>query len=275
MSTSRWSTRYPPSADRIAIVFPRGVVVVSHTEVRPAAVSPRSQVGARPSAWTVARIASLVIGAVLVLSALGLLGAGGTALWADRTQRDDGYVTSGTHAFSTSGSALATVSTELGSAGFGWLYSPGLLDEVRIRATPVAPRTPVFVGIGQSSDVERYLAGVGHTVITEFWGEETKSVSGGAPRSAPGTKDFWVASTTGRGTRTLVWEPQDGSWTVVVMNADGRPGIDVGAELGARLPALPWVALGVLVAGGVLLVGGGLLIAGAIRGRRASEPAIG
>jgi hypothetical protein len=192
-------------------------------------------------------------------------------MWADRTQRDGGYVTTDVHTFSTSGSALATVSTELGSAGVGWLYSPGLLDEVRIRVTPTSPGPPLFVGIASSTDVERYLAGVGHTVITEFWGEETENVAGGAPRSAPGTQNFWVASDTGRGTRTLVWEPDDGSWTVVVMNADARPGIDVGADLGARMPDVTWIAVGVLAAGGLFLAGGALLIAGAIRGRRASR----
>jgi hypothetical protein len=61
-----------------------------------------------------------------------------------------------------------------------------------------------------------------------------------------------------------VWNSTKGSWTVVVMNADGRPGIDVRADLGARLPALLWIALGLLVAGGALLVGGVLLVSDAI-----------
>jgi hypothetical protein len=231
----------------------------------------RPQAAARPSGWTGGRIAALVIGALLVLLSLALLGGGGTALWADRTQRDGGYVTTDVHKFSTSGSALATVSTELGSAGAGWLYSPGLMDEVRIRVTPTSPGPPLFVGIGRSTDVDRYLAGVSHTVITEFWGNKTEAVEGGTPASAPGTRDFWVASATGSGSQTLAWDPANGSWTVVVMNADGRPGIAVGADLGARMPALVWIALGVVAAGAVLLVGGGLLIAGAIRGRRASR----
>jgi hypothetical protein len=237
---------------------------------RPQATSPQKAIN-RDSRWTAGRVIALVIETLLVLLALALLGAGGTALWADRTQRDEGYVTSDVHTFSTSGSALATVSTQLGSAGVGWLYSPGLLDKVRIRVTPTSPGPPLFVGIGRSTDVERYLAGVGHTVITEFWGDETETVAGGALRSAPGTQGFWAASDTGRGTRTLVWEPKDGSWTVVVMNADARPGISVGADLGARMPAVLWIAVGVLAAGGLFLAGGVLLIAGAIRGSRASR----
>lgn len=214
---------------------------------------------------------ALVIGALLVLFSLLLLGGGGTALWADRTQRDAGYATTDVHDFSTSGAALATVSTELGSAGIGWLYAPDLLDEIRIRVTPASAGPPLFVGIGPSTDVDRYLTGVNHTVINEFWEEKTEAVPGGAPAAAPGTLDFWVASSTGPGARTLEWEPTDGSWTVVVMNADGRPGIDVGADLGARMPAVLWIALGVLIAGAVFLAGGVLLIAGAIRARRASQ----
>ena len=51
------------------------------------------------------------------------------------------------------------------------------------------------------------------------------------------------------------------------MHADGRPGISIGADLGARMPAMPWIAIGILIAGAVLLTGGVLLVWGAI-GRR-------
>jgi hypothetical protein len=205
----------------------------------------------------------VVIGTLLVLLALTLLGAGGTALWADRTQREDGYATTEVHELSTTGSALATEEIELGSAGVGWLYSPGLLGEVRIRVTPSSPGPPLFVGIGPSPDVDRYLAGVHHALITEFFEDEVQIVDGGTPPSPPGEQRFWVASVSGPGARTLDWDPVDGSWAVVVMNADGRPGIDVAADLGATVPALPWVGLGVLAAGGVFLAGGLLLIGGA------------
>jgi hypothetical protein len=55
------------------------------------------------------------------------------------------------------------------------------------------------------------------------------------------------------------------------VKADGRPGLAVGADLGARIPAVLWIALGVLVAGAVFMAGGVLLIVGAIRRRRASR----
>jgi hypothetical protein len=230
-----------------------------------AAVPPSPEAAARPSGWTAGRITALVIGVLLVLVSLGLLASGGTALWADRTQRDAGYVTTDGHEFSTSGSALATEPTDLGSVGTGWLYSPSLLDKVGIRVTPASSGSALFVGIGPSTDVDRYLAGVKHTRISDFWTEKVQAIGGGAPAATPGTQDFWVASATGPRTQTVVWDPTDGSWTVVVMNADGRPGIDVAADLGARMPSLWWIAVGFLAAGGVLAVGGALLIVGAVR----------
>jgi hypothetical protein len=230
-----------------------------------------SKEAVRPSRWTAGRITALVIGALLVLISLVLLGSGGTAVWADRTQRDGGYATTDVHQFSTSGSALATVSTELGSAGVGWLYSPSLLGDVRIRITPTSPSGGLFVGIGPSTDVDRYLAGVDHSVITEFWGDKMENVAGGPAASAPSAQDFWVASATGSGPQTLTWDPTDGSWTVVVMNADGHPAIAMGADLGAKVPALPWIGLGLLVGGAIFMAGGALLIISAIRHRRADQ----
>jgi hypothetical protein len=211
-----------------------------------------------------------VIGTLLVLIALTLLGAGGTAVWADQTQREAGYVTTGEHNFSTTGAALATARTELGSPGIGWLYPSGLLGKIRIRVTPVSGDPSLFVGIGPGAEVDRYLAGVKHTLISDFFGDKAEAVDGGALRSPPRSQDFWAASATGAGTRTLVWEPDNGSWTVVVMNANGRPGLDVRADVGARMPHVIWIAVGVIALGMVVLAGGTLLMAGAIRHRRSS-----
>jgi hypothetical protein len=125
------------------------------------------------------------------------------------------------------------------------------------------------VGIGPAAAVDRYLAGVNRTVISEFFDDKVRAVPGGASGSAPETQDFWVASDTGSGARIVVWDPTEGKWTVVVMNADGQPGIDVRADLGAKLPAVLWIAIGLLAAGAVFITGGALLIVGAIRRRPA------
>lgn len=227
---------------------------------------PSAPAAVRPSGWTAGRVTALVIGAILVLVSIGLLAAGGTALWLDRMRRGGtGYVTTDVHEFSTGGSALVTEPAELDSPGVGWLYSSIVLGNVRIRITPVNSDSPVFVGIGPSDQVDGYVAGVSHTLISDFWSERVQAVPGGTPASPPGTQDFWVASATGSGAQTLTWDAANGSWSVVVMNADGRPGVEVDADLGATFPALLGIAVGSLVLSGVFLLGGALLIAGAIR----------
>ena len=241
---------------------------MNRTDVSPTTPSARAPARVeQPTRWTAGRIAPLVIGARLILVSLVLLGGGGTGMWAYLAKREAGYLTTGVHKFSTAGSALATKPAHLGSEGVGWLYSPTLLGKVRIRVTPASAGPPLFVGIARSEDADRYLAGADRTVITDFWGDKVNTVGGGRATPAPATRHFWVASSAGTGTRSLVWKPADGRWTVVVMNADGRAGVDVGADLGARMAALPWIALGLLVGGVVFMGGGVLLIIGAIRRR--------
>jgi hypothetical protein len=214
-----------------------------------------------------------VIGSLLALISLGLLGGAGTAFWADWTQRDGGYVTTGVHQFSTAGSALATEPTDLGRAGVGWFYPPGLLGDVRIRVRPASPGARLFVGIGPAAAVDRYLAGVDHTVITDFWGSTVDTVNGGSAASPPGSQGFWVASDTGAGTRSVEWTPTGGSWSVVIMNADARPGVAVSGDLGARIPSLLWIAIGLLIVGAVFATAAAFQIVGAVRRVRGARAA--
>lgn len=239
---------------------------------RPTALPMPPAAPAGRSSWSAGRVIAVLIGSLLIFVSVVLLGSGGTAMWVDASKRDDaGYLTTDPREFSTPGAALTTRPTELGPAGIAWLYSPGLLDRVRIRVTPDDPEATLFVGIGPTTDVDRYLAGVRHTLITDFWGTRLQAIGGGAVAAAPDAQHFWVASDVGAGARTLEWDPAGGSWTVVVMNADGRPGIDVvTTDLGATVPALVWVALGVLVAGAVFLAGGVLVIVSTSRRRNAT-----
>jgi len=249
-----------------------GVVAQREKEPgRPAAVPPPPETGYGRSGWTGGRITALVIGIVMALVAVGFTSAGAVALWADLSHRDStGYVATGVHAFSSAGSALVTDPIELGNPGVEWLYSTVALGEVRIRVTPTNSDSTTFVGIGPSADVDGYLAGVSHTLISDYWSGNAKPVAGGTPSTPPEAQGFWVASASGTGPQTLTWDPANGSWTVVVMRADGKPGVDVTTDLGARMPSLIGMAVVSLVIGGVLLVGGVILIVVAIRrGRRA------
>lgn len=64
----------------------------------------------------------------------------------------------------------------------------------------------------------------------------------------------------GTGEQTLTWTPRAGDWTVVVMNADATRGVSVTGDAGATIPALPWLAGGLLTAGALLMLAALLLV---------------
>ncbi|HET7311248.1 MAG TPA: DUF4389 domain-containing protein [Mycobacteriales bacterium] len=213
--------------------------------------------------WTGFQIVSLIIGAVLGLTSLGLFAGAGVLSWATNTQRDSaGYITTHTHTLHTASYALTSDGIDLGDST-DWITAGDVLGTVRIRATASDPRTALFVGVADRASAESYLAGVRHSVVTN-WPEghtHLATVAGNAQPKAPAGADIWAAQTTGTGTQTLTWKPNGGEWVVVVMNSDGHPGVAVDADVGARVPDLGWIAGGLAIAGMVLLIGSALLIA--------------
>ena len=143
--------------------------------------------------WTAGRVVTLVIGSVLALISLGFLGGGGTLLWAGQALRHDGFVTTSTSAYSTSGYALASDRVSL---DWGLLLT-GLVGDVRVRVTPVSPGKPVFVAIGPADRVAAYLSGAPYATVTGT-GAGGLAVHDGAGRPAPPlTAGIWAAQATG------------------------------------------------------------------------------
>jgi hypothetical protein len=60
---------------------------------------------------------------------------------------------------------------------------------------------------------------------------------------------------------TQSYPVRGGDWMVVAMNADGSRPVSLQAKVAATLPALPWIATGLLIGGIIFLIGGILLIA--------------
>jgi hypothetical protein len=243
--------------------------------------------GARPEhRWTGGRVVALVLGALLLLTSTGLLAAGGGLLWADSTQREDGWLSSDDESVSTARFALVTDDVSLDAAGAEWVVD-NLIGRVRLQVTPTDPDVELFAGVAPSSAVDSYLSGVGRLQLGTV-GPGTGStgwavgsgggldpgtmtdVPGGPPAVPPTGQDSWVAQATGTGTQTLEWTPTAGDWTVVVMRADGAAGVATAVAVAATVPGLTWVAWGLLGSGAVLLAVGGLIVALALR--RAQAP---
>jgi hypothetical protein len=135
-----------------------------------------------------------------------------------------------------------------------------MLGDVKI--TAAADEAPVFVGIARTHDVSAYLAGVAHATVKDMDGDASYDVQEGrAPSTPPSQADIWVAKSSGSGTQQVVWQVQNGDWTVVVMNADGSRGVTAEVAAGATLPSLDWLAptlLAVAAAGLIVAIARGV-----------------
>jgi hypothetical protein len=205
----------------------------------------------------------LTIGAwvVVVLGAL-VLAAGGTGIWANTWKRDDnGYFSAKAHRYQTHTRAIATESITVGSYVPTWLAGKVRLD--------ISGDKPLFVGIAPKATADAYLARIEHTQATDLGLDPFKvtyvdhpgTVDPGRPASEP----FWAAAVSGTSS-PLTWKLRSGTWSIVVMNADGSRGVAATIGVGVKVLALLWAGIGLSLFGGALLVTAGLMFAARSRG---------
>lgn len=214
-----------------------------------------------PANWTFGRVLAMIcaglvglLGIALLLGGLGIFVAEGIA------RDDDGYLATGEDRFASATYAITTDEIDLELGPGDWV-SDELLGFLRVGVKGSGDE-PVFVGIARTLDVSRYLSGVRHDVLADLDEDGPRyELQRGAKRpQPPGRQDFWVAASEGAGEQQVEWEVESGVWSIVVMNADAAPGVDVDAELGVKAGWVIWVGVGLFVAGIVLTVGGVLLI---------------
>src|SRR5215469_16668774 len=234
------------------------------TEARPESERPPAAApvtSSPPPRWTGGQIALIGVGSLVALIALALMACGAYGLWLHTTQRSDGYVMTSSERFSTASYALATRTLQISSDVPSFLYGRDWLGDVRIRGASEDPIRPLFIGIARKDDIDRYLTGVAHSEVVDVNGNpfgttyrpSYRPQPGGKPAIPPNSATFWVARVAGSGSQSLTWSVKQGRWAVVVMRPDGSAGVSADLAAGAKLPALPWVSIGLLVLGIVIL----------------------
>lgn len=218
-----------------------------------AATAPRST-----EPWGAGRIIAVIVSSVLVLTSLVLLAGGLVLRLADGTLRDnEGYLMSSSVDFESPGHAITSQNIDLGDDSTRVDLPQRWLGTVRIEAD-ARTADDVFIGVARTSDVATYLYGVAHSTVVDPVGPDgdpvTTFIEGGPPSGAPADETFWVASAQGDRRQTISWEPTQGDWTLVVMNADGTTPVAADVAVGAELPVLDDIAIGLLIMGSVLLL---------------------
>ena len=218
------------------------------------------------------RIVALVAGCVVALIGAAMLVGTLVLTWAYATQRDDdGYFTTRQVRIETATPALQSGSIDLGSniRPERWPFGNGDLATVRFRAT-AREGEQVFIGIAHTSDVDTYLAGVAHDEVTDVhWSGDAvnyRRTDGTASPTPPVDQTFWAASASGSGVQTLNWQVQGGSWSMVMMNPDGRVGVAADVSVGVKVKAIVGLMIGLGASSVVLLGGAAALIVWATRG---------
>lgn len=202
----------------------------------------------------------IIIGVITLLISFGTVVGGSMLIWADDNLTDDeGYYVTDTLRMNRPSYAIISepAEVELGSSGvFDW----GNLATFKTEVHSVDPESSVFIGVAREDDVYRYLGNVSHDMIIDFKVDsaefEYSSFTGNFRPNDPTEQTFWEESVYGPGNQVLKWELETGTWIFVIMNVDGSAGIDVEAEIGARVPWVLDIGIVLLVCGIVgILVG--------------------
>jgi hypothetical protein len=224
--------------------------------------APTAAQPSRGTNWGAGRVVAVVFAALLFLVGGGFLAGGTTLAVAGGTLRNDqGFLMSPTLNLDTASYAIASEPLTIDNTAAGDFVPRSLLGDVSVRVNGGAE--DLFVGVARSADADAYLSGVEHSTLTDVTGFGANGTpvyrdsGGGAPDVPPGDvniADTWVATATGTGQQAVTWTPEAGDWTVVVMKADGSPGVAADVSIGAELPVLGGVVAGLLIVGGILLV---------------------
>ncbi len=215
------------------------------------------------------RIILAVIGAFILLIAFALSMAGGGILWINSAMTDDdGYYMTDTLHMQRDSHAIVTEAAEV-DLGSDWAFDGEDLVTFREKVQNSNPSKSIFIGVASEDDLMVYLDNVAHDKITDFeidddtW--EYEFSPGTARPAPPASQTFWAQSSYGAGTQYLEWELEHGTWVFVVMNEDGSEGIDMNLEIGAKVPWLLGLGIGLLVTGIVGLIIGALMVFFAVR----------
>jgi len=223
------------------------------------------------------KVLLIVFGALLALVAVGLLIGGGALMWIESALKDsEGFYTTRAVSLTRDSYAIVNEPTQI-DLGPAWIPDWSRSVTVKVEATNNQPSKELFIGIAEEGAASAYLAGVEHDEITELdiWKRkvEYRHHPGGSPPAAPTSGTFWIASAYGPGTQTLKWDLEEGSYLLVLMNEDGSRGIDLQGTIGARVPWLPGVGIGLLLGGiAVLVIGLVLIVLGAPPIPQSSKP---
>jgi hypothetical protein len=220
------------------------------------------------------KIILLIFGIIILLISFGLIAVGGTSLWANARYVDNsGFLTSDTLDIQRDSHAVVIGPIEIDNVALRVLRTIGVITVFEFEGRNNNPSKQVFMGVADQAELENYLDNVEYDEITSFdfgWRQGLKEVRyvnhpGSSQLSPPASESIWTVSAVGNGVQTLVWETEEGSHSIVMMNGDGSSGVDLDMIFKTKIPSIVGWGVGFLVGGIILLIIAGFMIFLAVR----------
>jgi len=190
----------------------------------------------------------VVLGVVVAVPAVA------TAVWVGT----DDTAQTGPHAMTTPGVAVVTKAEIIHYVG------PVLHLQVER-----ADGGPVFLGIAHEVDAESYVGQHSRGVVSRLglpWDVDLEEPEGSVEAVPPPTEQlWWLASVEGSGAQALTWPLPHGRYSIVGLNADGTPGVDLEVTMGLEIAGTFYTLLAIAAFGLLLLLVGVWLL---VRRRR-------
>ena len=223
------------------------------------------------------RIVLLIFGIIFILGALFAMVAGGGVIWASQYHKDsEGFHATDPMDIRSAAYAVTSDTIEIdrgASEALNWLG----MDKIKAVVESDDPDQPVFLGIADSRDVDAYLSGVKHDEITSLKvfnsSFDLESQPGSTQPEAPGLQGFWLEESEGTGSQEIVFDLEEGEYTVVAMNSDASKGIEMEAVFGIKSSGvIALIGVVFLVIAVMLLAGGILMVVFGARSPRPKAP---
>ncbi len=198
---------------------------------------------------------SVFFGWIAALAAILMLVTGGALLWFEAQNETDGFYVSDTLAVRVGSHALYAPDLDIVEDVPGWFseewFAADRWETIRVTGRSVAGKE-LFIGLARRGAIDTYLSGTAHhrlaAVDLRPIQGSAQRIDGATPR-APVDEGFWESSARGDEIAVLEWPVRDGSWGIVVMNADGSQPVAANVILAAEVPFVGLAGTRLLVAG--------------------------
>jgi hypothetical protein len=200
--------------------------------------------------WGLFHIGILLISVIVLIISFGLI-MGGTSIRSIQELMTDkeGFIMSNTRLLEVPSYGIVADEIDFNIDPIGWRFFDhrGGFIKFKITTESTNHSKEIFLGIARQEDTHDYIDSMEYHEIKEMdmrWDvldggtfETSYTVHQGGPPSVPPTvHSFWIVHGISAEPQTIIWEPQAGSYYLVIMNSDGSAGVSSRVNIGVQMP---------------------------------------